>query len=131
MVRWLPFALVALFSLAMAAAAPDGRRPFEFDWELSAATLSFSLTKANHVAACAALAFLALLAAGRERWAQAMGLTLLVGIGWELAQGTVVGRGPRLSDLAPDALGAALGCLLASASLWTIEVLPTSASPTR
>jgi len=49
---------------------------------------------------------------------------LLVGLGWELAQGTIVGRGPRLADLAPDALGAVLGCLLATATRWTIEVLP-------
>ena len=131
MVRWLPFVVAALFSLAMASAAPDGRRPFEFDWQLSAAALSFSLVKANHITACAALGFLALLAAGRERWGQAMLVTLLVGLGWELAQTTVVGRGARLSDLDPDALGAALGCGLAAVSLWTIELRPTPSTRSR
>jgi VanZ family protein len=124
MVRWLPFLVAALFSLAMASRAPNGRRPFQFDWEISAAALSFSLAKADHIAACAALAFLALLAAGRARWGVAMTLTLIVGFGWELAQASIVGRGPRLADLAPDAVGAALGCVLAAVSLWTIEVLP-------
>lgn len=115
----------------MASLAPDGRRPFEFDWEISAAALSFSLGKVDHIAVCAALALLAWAAAGRDRWGVAIGLTLLVGAGWELAQGTIVGRGPRLSDLAPDALGAAAGCLLGWVGRWTIEVLPTPASRTR
>jgi VanZ family protein len=126
MVRWFPFLLAALSSLAIASLAPDGRRPFEFDWQISLATLSFSLAKADHIAACAALSALALFAAGRARWGVAMCLALLVGLGWELAQGTIVGRGPRLSDMAPDALGAALGCLLAIAMGRTIEVPPNT-----
>src|SRR5688572_18272529 len=77
-VRWLPFAAAAFLSLALATLAPDGRRPFDFDWEISPITLAFSLSKANHIAACATLAFLALLAAGRGRWRQSMALTVLV-----------------------------------------------------
>lgn len=125
MIRWLPFIAAALSSLAAASLAPHGRRPFEFDWQLTADTLAFSLAKPDHVAACALLAALAFWAAGRARWGWAMALTLAVGLGWEIAQGTVVGRGPRLSDLAPDALGAALGCSLAAVALWTIEHPPT------
>lgn len=131
MVRWLPFLAAALFSLAMASRAPKGRRPFQFDWEISAATLSHSMAKPDHIAACAILAFLAALAAGRTRWGVAMALTLLVGLGWELAQASIVGRGPRLSDLAPDAIGATLGCALGTARLWTIELLPNPSPRTR
>ena len=121
MLRWLPFAAAALFSLVMSAMAPDGRRPFHIDWSLSMDALEFSIVKAPHISACAVLALLAVMATGRQRWPLALLLTVAVGAGWEICQTTVIGHYARLSDLAPDTLGAAIGCLLGAASLWTIE----------
>jgi VanZ family protein len=121
--RWLPFAATALFSLVMSAIAPEGRRPFHIDWELSAAALEFSITKAPHISATALLAWLAVFGSGRARWPLALLLTVMVGAGWELCQTTVIGHYARLSDLAPDTLGALIGCLLGSISLWTLEPL--------
>lgn len=119
--RWLPFTAAALFSLVMSAMAPDGRRAFHFDWSLTIDALEFSIVKAPHISACAMLALLGVMATGRQRWPVALLLTVAVGAGWELCQTTVIGHHARLSDLAPDTLGAALGCLLGTASLWTIE----------
>jgi len=118
------FAFAAVFSLIMSAMAPAGRRPFHIDWTLDAAALEFSVVKAPHIAACAVLGLLAVLASGRRGWPLALLLTVLVGAGWELGQTTVIGHWARLSDLAPDSLGAAIGCLLGATSLWTIEALP-------
>ena len=128
--RWLPFVATALFSLVMSALAPDGRRPFHIDWSLSLDALEFSIVKAPHISACALLAALAVLGAGRQRWPIALMLTVGVGAGWELCQTTVIGHYARLSDLAPDTLGALIGCMLATATLWTIDSWPaTTARP--
>jgi len=121
MLRWLPFVATALFSLVMSGLAPDGRRDFYIDWSLSRDALEFSIFKAPHIGATAVLAFLAVLAAGRERWTLALLLAVVVGAGWELCQTTVVGHYARLADLAPDTIGALIGCMLATAALSTIE----------
>jgi len=121
LLRWLPFAAAALFSIVMSATAPDGRRPFHIDWSLSMDALEFSIVKAPHISACAVLALLGVMATGRKRWPLALLLTVAVGAAWEICQTTVIGHYARLSDLAPDTLGAAIGCLLGAASLWTIE----------
>ena len=113
LLRWLPFLAVALLSIALAAWAPLGRKPFQLDWSLSAAALSLSIQKPQHILACAVLAPLAVLATGR-RLALAFALVVLVGGCWELVQTTVVGHAARLADLAPDALGAVVGCMLAA-----------------
>jgi VanZ family protein len=125
--RWLPFAAAALFSLAMSALAPEGRRPFDIDWSLSAATLELSVIKAPHIGACALLALLGVLGAGARGWPLALLLTVLVGAGWELCQTTVIGHSARLADLAPDSLGALIGCGLGVASLWLIAAPPGDA----
>lgn len=122
--RWLPFVATALFSLVMSALAPDGRRAFEIDWSLTVEALEFSIVKAPHIGACAILAFLAVLGSGRQRWTLGLMLTVSVGAGWELCQTTVIGHHARLSDLAPDTLGAIIGCMFAAASLWIIEEWP-------
>ena len=122
--RWFPFIATALFSIFMSALAPDGRRPFHIDWSLSMDALEFSIVKAPHIGACALLAFLAVLGTGRQRWTRGLILTVVVGAGWEICQTTVIGHYARLSDLAPDTLGALIGCMLAAASLWTIEEWP-------
>lgn len=121
--RWLPFVALALYSLVMAAEAPQGRKPFTIDWSLSRAALEYSLVKAPHIGATAVLGFLGVLAVGRERWTLAFFLTVLVGWGWELCQTTVAGRSARLSDLAPDGVGTLIGCMLGVAALWTVETL--------
>lgn len=121
--RWLPFVATALFSLALSAAAPDGRKPFHVDWALNMHVIQFSIVKAPHIAATALLAVLGMLASGRQRWPLALVLTVAVGAGWELCQTTVVGHTARLSDLAPDTLGALIGCMVGGAALWTIEPL--------
>ena len=125
LLRWLPFVGVALFSLVMSAMAPDGRRPFHFDWSLSVAALEFSIVKTPHIAATAFLAVLAMFATGRQRWVLAFTLTVLVGWGWEFGQTTVIGHSARLSDLAPDALGAMLGCAIGTLALSLLDSMPS------
>jgi VanZ family protein len=125
LIRWMPFILASAFSLFAAAMAPEGRKPFTLDWSLSRAALEFSIVKAPHIGATAVLAFLGVLAAGRERWLTALTLTVLVGWGWELCQTTVIGHHARLSDLAPDSVGALIGCMLGVAALWTVENMST------
>ena len=107
--RWLPFAAAALFSLVMSARAPIGRHPFHFDWTLSWDTLEYSIVKLPHIGSCALLAALGVFAAGAARWSLSLRLTVLVGAGWELCQTTVIGHFARLSDLAPDTVGALIG----------------------
>ena len=124
--RWLPFLAAALLSLALAGLAPDGRRPFHIDWGLSLDALEFSIVKAPHIGASALLAVLGVLGAGRPRWLLALALTVLIGAGWELAQTTVIGHFARLSDLAPDSLGALLGCAAGVALLRLVEPTPGS-----
>src|SRR5258706_116892 len=80
--RWLPFVATALFSLVMSALAPDGRRAFRIDWSLSLDALEFSIMRAPHISACALLAALAVLGAGRQRWPLALMLTVAVRAGW-------------------------------------------------
>lgn len=118
LLRWLPFVAAAGFSLVMAAQAPDGRHPFDIDLNLGRDALAVSIVKAPHIGAGAALALLAVIATGREQWRMALVLTVLVGLGWELCQSTVIGRYARVSDLVPDALGALLGCALGWLGLW-------------
>jgi VanZ family protein len=124
LVRWVPFAAAALFSLALAAVAPDGRKPFYIDWSLSREALEFSIVKLPHIGAAAFLAVLGVFGAGRPRWLLALALTILVGWGWELSQTTVAGHHARLSDLLPDTLGALLGCMVGSRVLRLIELRP-------
>ena len=123
-IRWLPFVAAALLSLMLAAAAPDGRKPFYIDWSLSRDALAFSIFKLPHIGASALLAVLAVFATGRSRWPLSLGLTVLVGWGWELSQTTVAGHHARLSDLAPDTLGALLGCMLGCYALRRFESTP-------
>jgi VanZ family protein len=126
-VRWLPFAAAALSSLIMSALAPEGRRAFHIEWSLSLDAIEFSIVKAPHIGATALLALLAVLGGGRQRWPLALALTVLVGGGWELGQTTVIGHTARLADLAPDTLGALVGCLLGALLLRFLESAPLPA----
>lgn len=121
--RWLPFVLGALLSIAISFAAPDGRKPFHIDWDFSAAALHYSIVKGPHIGASALVALLAVVATGRQRLGLALLLTIAVGWGWELGQTTVIGHQARLSDLAPDAFGAALGYAWGACVMWLGEAL--------
>jgi VanZ family protein len=110
--RKLPFWLLAALTLMIAYRAPYGRRPPEFDFDMSWDAIVWALQKPLHIAACALLMVFGVLAYKWERWWLAAVLTMLVGLGWEIAQTTVVGHNPRLADLAPDFLGVVLGWLI-------------------
>jgi hypothetical protein len=112
-VRFLPFLALSLFSLWFAYQAP-GRKPFGLDLDLSPVALSAAMTKVSHLCASALVFSLAVLAVGRQRLGAALGLTLLMGLGWELMEGTGRGRHACLADLAPD-LASALVCLMVTA----------------
>lgn len=66
-----------------------------------------------------------------RRLVLALAMTMLVGLGWELAQTTVVGHNARLADLVPD-LVAAGACLAiatglrhrANGGLWPFKRQP-------
>jgi hypothetical protein len=114
-VRMLPFAALATFSLWYAYQAPR-RKPFGLDLDLSATALATAMTKVPHYCASALVFSLAALAVGRRRLPLALGLTMIVGFGWELAEATGRGHHACLADLAPD-LTSALACLIVTAAL--------------
>ena len=107
--RILPFVCLAVLSLWVAGRSPLGRKPFEFDWSTSGTELAQVVTKANHLISTAVFFLLATLAVGTNRLLLAFGLTMLVGLGWELAETTVVGHHARLIDLVPDLIGTLTG----------------------
>jgi hypothetical protein len=110
--RKLPFWMLALASILIAYHAPYGRKPYDFDWNYSWAAIEWSLYKPLHIAGCAALMVLGVLAYKWKRWWLAALLTMLVGLAWEFAQTTVAGHYARIADLAPDLVGVALGWLI-------------------
>ena len=119
--RWAPFLLGALISIGLSFEAPLGRKPFRIDWDVSWASLEFSLFKEPHIGASALIGMLAVVAVRRSRWWLALLLAVAVGWGWEMAQTTVIGHSARLADLLPDAIGAAVGVLWGAAMLWLAE----------
>jgi VanZ family protein len=66
----------------------------------------------------AMLFVLAALATGGARLWLAAVLTFLVGVGWEIAQTTVIGHNPRVVDLFPNLVGIALGGLVVSVAVF-------------
>lgn len=111
-IRQLPFWMLAAASLLAAYHAPYGRKAYEFNWDFSWAAIEWSLYKPLHIASCALLMVLGVLAYKWRRWWLAATLTLLVALGWEFAQTTVAGHYARIADLAPDFLGVVLGWLI-------------------
>jgi len=110
--RRLPFWLLAVLTLMIAYRAPYGRRPVEFDWDISWESIEWSLYKPLHIITCALLMVLGVVAYKWKYWWLAALLTMLIGLGWEIAQTTVAGHNPRLADLVPDFLGVVLGWLI-------------------
>lgn len=110
--RKLPFWMLAFASVLIAYHAPYGRKPYEFNTDLSFEMIEFSIYKPLHIVGCALLMVLGVLAYKWKRWWLAALLTMLVGLSWELAQTTVAGHNARLADLIPDFLGVVLGWLI-------------------
>ena len=130
-IRSLPFVAVSVLSLWVAGRAPQGRKPFQIDLSLSAEDLALSMTKVPHLRSMAILFLLAAVAVGSRRLLLALCLTMLVGVGWELAEATVVGHHARLADLAPD-LVAALSALVMTLGLrWMVTSLTKRGSDDR
>ena len=105
-IRWLPFTAIALLSIFMAGRAPHGRHPAAFDFGLTWPDVSRALTKVPHWRSIAVLFLLAVVAVTVWRLWAAFFLTMAVGVGWELAECTVVRHYAKLADLVPDALSA-------------------------
>jgi VanZ family protein len=110
--RRLPFWMLAFASILVAHRAPYGRKPFEFNLDLSWETIEFSIYKPLHILVCALLMVLGVLAYRWKHWPVAAVLTMTVGLCWEIAQSTVVGHNARLADLVPDFMGVVLGWLI-------------------
>ncbi len=110
--RKLPFWMLAFASILIAYRAPYGRKPFEFNLDMSWDSILFSAFKPLHILGCAALMVAGVLAYKWKRWWLAALLTMIVGLSWEIAQTTVSGHHARIADLVPDFLGVVLGWLI-------------------
>jgi len=108
--RWIPFVTIAALSLWVAGGFPQARKPFEVDFTLSRNALGVSLGKLPHYESTALLFALAAVALGACRPWSAFSLTMLVGVGWEIAETTAPRHHARVADLAPD-LVAAFACV--------------------
>ena len=109
--RFAPFVIVSFLSLYAAARAPRGRKPFQLDVSLSFEDLARSMSKVPHLRSVAIILLLAVVAFGVHRLLVAFIATMLVSIGWEIAQTTVVGHNARLADLAPNLVAATVTVL--------------------
>ena len=113
LVRTVPFLILSAVSFCVAAGISAPRKSFYLDLDLSGPALIDSLGKAEHWKATALIFALAWLAFGNGRLLLALGLTMGVGLVWELLEATAVGHTGRLSDLAPDLLSALCSLALA------------------
>jgi VanZ family protein len=121
--RALPFAVASALSLWVVGQAPDGRKPFQVDLSLAAEDLARSMTKVPHFRSIAILFLMAALAVGSRRLLLALGLTMLVGLGWEAAETTVIGRHARLADLAPNLAAGAASLVTVLVVRWGVVSL--------
>jgi len=112
LLRVLPFICVTLLSLGVAAGIGRERKPFTFNFSLATNDILKSLTKIAHFESTALILVLAILAVGLRRLRIAFVLTMLVCLGWELAEATAVGHTARLADLAPDLVAAVVGVMI-------------------
>src|SRR5438067_2405794 len=101
-IRATPFAIVAALSIFVAAQAPYGRKPFHIDFSIAREDLAWSMTKVAHIRCIAVIFLLAVIAFGTRRLLLAFAATMLVGVGWELAESTVIRHHAAVADLAPD-----------------------------
>lgn len=117
--RAVPFVAFGAASIWWAARAPQGRKPFTIAFDFSLDALLLALTKWPHMASMAFLYLLALIATGLQRSVLAAALVFGVGVGWELAQLTVIGHNARIADLLPNA-AALSACVLVT---WIGQML--------
>ena len=127
--RAAPFVILATLSLWIAQRAPNGRKPFAVDFSLDRQDLIQSMTKVPHLVGGALFFLLAVVALGTRRLFRALLATMLLGIGWEIGETTVVRHYARLTDLAPDLTGAALALALVAAIRWFIDGPAARSSP--
>jgi len=128
-VRAAPFVICATLSLWIAQRAPKGRKPFTVDLSLDRQDLLQSMTKVPHLVGAAVFFLLAVVAFGTRRLVRAFLATMLLGIGWEIGQTTVIGHYARLTDLAPDLTGAVLALALVAAIRWSTDGRAGRSSP--
>lgn len=128
-VRAAPFVIFAILSLWIAQRAPNGRKPFAADLSLDRQDLIQSMTKVPHLVGGAVFFLLAVVAFGTRRLVRALLATMLLGIGWEIGETTVVRHYARLTDLAPDLTGAVLALALVGAIRWFIDGRAARSSP--
>jgi len=121
MVLGAPFVIVAALSLFVAAQAPHGRKPFSVDFSVAREDLARSMTKVAHLRSIAVIFLLAVLAFGTRRLILAFAMTMLVGVGWELAEATVVRHYARLADLAPNLVSGLLSLAAIAGIRWIFE----------
>ncbi|HSY50878.1 MAG TPA: hypothetical protein VLC46_18890 [Thermoanaerobaculia bacterium] len=116
-----PFVIVAALSIFVAAQAPHGRKPFSIDFSVSREDLARSMTKVAHLRSIVVIFLLAVLAFGTRRLIMAFAMTMLVGVGWELAEATVVRHYGRLADLAPNFVSGILSLAAIAGIRWIFE----------
>ena len=126
--RAAPFVILAILSLWIAQRAPNGRKPFAVDFSLDRQDLLQSMTKVPHLVGGALFFLLAVVALGTRRLFRALLATMLLGIGWEIGETTVIGHYARLTDLAPNLAGAVLALALVAAIRWFIDGRPERSS---
>ncbi|WP_064742991.1 hypothetical protein [Pseudonocardia spinosispora] len=112
--RAAPFVVFAVGSIWAAGRAPQGRRSPRFDWTITTEIASHALSKIPHLKWAAVLFLLAVVAVGVSRAGLAALATFTVGLGWELAETTVIGHHAALIDLLPDLVAVLAGWLLVS-----------------
>jgi hypothetical protein len=120
--RGAPFVIVAALSIFVAAQAPHGRKPFAIDFGISRPDLVRSMTKVAHLRSIAVIVLLAVVAVGTQRLMLAFALTMMVGVGWELAETTVVGHYARLADLAPNIVSGLATLAVIAGIRWIFNV---------
>lgn len=119
--RSAPFVIVAALSIFVAAQAPYGRKPFKIDLSISPDDLAWSMTKVAHLRSIAIIFLLAVVAVGTQRLVLAFALTMLVGVGWELAETTVVRHHARLADLAPNLVSGLVSLAVIAGIRWIFQ----------
>ncbi|HEX9163532.1 MAG TPA: hypothetical protein VF980_17630 [Thermoanaerobaculia bacterium] len=118
--RPLPFIIVAAISIIVAGRAPRGRHSFSIDLSLAREDLARSMTKVPHLRSIAVIFLLAVIAFGVNRLLIAFGATMLVGVGWELAEATVIGHYGRLADLLPNLVSGLVSLALIAGLRWLV-----------
>jgi hypothetical protein len=119
----MPFIVMAIISLCVAAGVGHPRKPLSYSLSLSPKDVAFSVAKIKHYECIALFFFLALLGVGARRAGVAFWISMAMGLAYELAETTAMGHTARLADLIPDFLAALASwavCLLArrAAKSW-------------